>query len=63
MLIIVHMAPYKPVQLLWGLNYDSYHKGSFLADFGHSLMYRHSWENHKIRQKQPYAATVIAQPS
>ena len=32
--IIFHMAPCKPVQLLWGLSYDSYRKGLFLADLG-----------------------------
>ena len=63
--IILNMVPYKPVQLLWGLSYDSFCKGSFSADFGHSLMLGHSWlgKNNKICQKQPFTATAITQPT
>ena len=31
---IFHMAPFNPVQLLWGLSYESYQKGYFWRILG-----------------------------
>ena len=57
------MAPWEPVKPLLALNYDRYRTGLFVADFGHSQISGHSGleEGCKIRQKQPWTVSVIAQ--